>query len=191
MKPDARLAAEAFLVGLTPLIPLPILDELVRAWLLRRGIREVAADQGVSLPASVVGRLAGEQAGCVMGCIIGVLCWPLRKLFRTVFYFLTIKECMDTMAQGAVRIEMVRRACELGLLPAESEHVRTAILQTLKQDLGSPVTGLFRHKDERGKIERVGNLSVRTVYWLVDAAGGVAACDIFSQRVQALSAGEE
>lgn len=191
MKPDARLAAKAFGIGLTPIIPLPILDELVRAFLLRRGIQQVAAEMGVMLPSVSIQRLARERKGCVLGCLIGVLWWPIRKFFRTVLYFLTIKECMDTMAEGAVRIEMVRRACECGALPSRTDEVRDLIFETLKSHMGSPVTGLFQHKGAPGHIELEGRWSVRAVYWLVDASGGVATCDAFSERLAALTQAEE
>lgn len=191
MKPNRSLAAKAFAIGLTPIIPLPIVDELVRTWLLRRGIRQVAAEHGVTLESKALKRLASDRGGCLLGCLVGVVWWPIRKLFRTMFYFLTVKDCLDTMAEGAVRIEMIRRACEAGVLPARTELVREAMFQTLKAEMGSPVTGIFRHRGAPGDIALEGDWSVRCVYWLVDASGGVATCDAFSERLAALSAAEE
>jgi hypothetical protein len=191
MKPNQSLAAKAFAIGLTPIIPLPFLDELVRTWLLRRGIRQVAAEHGVTLADKALKRLASDRGGCLIGCLIGVVWWPIRKLFRTMFYFLTIKECLDTMAEGAVRIEMVRRAGETGVLPDKVELVREAMFQTLKADMGSPVTGIFRHKGAPGDIALGEDWSVRCVYWLVDASGGAATCDAFSERLAALTSAEE
>jgi hypothetical protein len=191
VKPNKSLAAKAFAIGLTPIIPLPILDQLVRKWLLRRGIRQVAAEHGVTLTDKALKQLASDRRGCLIGCLIGVVWWPIRKLFRTMFYFLTIKECLDTMAEGAVRIEMIRRACETGVLPAQVEPVCEAMFQALKADMGSPVTRIFRHKGAPGDIALEGDWSVRCVYWLVDASGGVAACSAFSERLAALISAEE
>jgi len=191
MKADPRLAAKAIGIGLTPIIPLPVVDELLRAWLLRRGIRQVAAEQGVALSAQAVSRLAHERKGCALGCLIGLVWWPIRKFLRTLFYFLTVKECMDSMAEGAIRIEMVRRACEAGVLPSQSERVREVMFETLKSDMGSVVSGLVRHRGAPGHITLEGSWSVRWVYWLVDAGGGVATCDAFSDRLRALTGMEE
>ena len=191
MKPNQSLAAKAFAIGLTPIIPLPFLDELVRTWLLRRGVREVAAEHDVVFTDKALKRLTSGRQGCLIGCIIGVVWWPIRKLFRTMFYFLTIKECLDTMVEGALRIEMIRRACESGVLPAEVELVRDAMFQALKEDMGSPVTGIIRHRGAPGAIPLEGEWSVRCVYWLVDASGGGAACDAFSERLAALTSAEE
>ena len=114
MKRNTVIASTAFLVGLTPFIPLPFLDDLVRTRLLRRSFRLVAASEGLTLQKAGLRWLAADRPGCVFSCLTPALVWPITKLFKTVFYFLTIKECMDWMAEAAIRAEMVRRACVAG-----------------------------------------------------------------------------
>lgn len=90
------LVTHAVLVGLTPLIPVPLLDDLVKNYFRRRMVRALAAASGRALSDEDLDALASErERGCLTGCLYTVLVYPLKAIFRKVFYFLEIKRAVD------------------------------------------------------------------------------------------------
>jgi len=90
------LVTHAVLVGLTPLIPVPLLDDLVKNYFRRRMVRGLAASAGRALSEEELDALASEkERGCLTGCFFNVLVYPLKAVFRKVFYFLEIKRAVD------------------------------------------------------------------------------------------------
>lgn len=90
------LVTHAVLVGLTPLIPVPVVDDLVKSHLLRRMVRELAAGRGGRLSHEEVEALTTERGdGCLGGCLGQALLYPLKKVFRKVFFFLEWKRAAD------------------------------------------------------------------------------------------------
>jgi hypothetical protein len=90
------LVTYAVLAGLTPLIPIPILDDLAKNYFRKRLVRGLAAEAGRQLSEKDVGALAAEQErGCLTGCLITALVYPLKAVFRKVFYFLEWKRAAD------------------------------------------------------------------------------------------------
>src|ERR1043165_9391338 len=90
------LVTHAVLVGLTPLIPVPLLDDLVKNYFRRRMVRSLAASAGRTLDEKELDALASErERGCLTGCLYTVLVYPLKAVFRKVFYFLEIKRAVD------------------------------------------------------------------------------------------------
>ena len=86
----------AVLTGLTPLIPVPFLDDVVKNYFRRRLVRQLAASHGRQLSAAELDALAGEDdGGCLRGCVTTVLVYPLKKVFAKVFYFLEWKRAAD------------------------------------------------------------------------------------------------
>ena len=90
------LVTHAVLVGLTPLIPVPLLDDLVKNYFRRRMVRGLAASAGRVLSDKELGALASEaERGCLTGCLVTALVYPLKAVFRKVFYFLEWKRAVD------------------------------------------------------------------------------------------------
>jgi len=90
------LVTHAVLVGLTPLIPVPLLDDVVKNYFRRRMVRGLAASAGRALSEEELDALASErERGCLTGCLFTVLVYPLKAIFRKVFYFLEIKRAVD------------------------------------------------------------------------------------------------
>lgn len=86
----------ALLAGLTPLIPIPLLDDLAKNYFRKRLVRSVAADAGRRLSEEEVGALSAErERGCITGCLITALVYPLKSVFRKLFYFLEWKRAAD------------------------------------------------------------------------------------------------
>jgi hypothetical protein len=90
------LVTHAVLVGLTPLIPVPLLDDLVKSYFRKRMVRGLASSAGRSLDEKELDALSSEaERGCLTGCLFAVLVYPLKAIFRKVFYFLEIKRAVD------------------------------------------------------------------------------------------------
>ena len=90
------LVTHAVLVGLTPLIPVPLLDDVVKNYFRRRMVRALAASAGRTLDEKELDALASEaERGCLTGCLFTVIVYPLKAIFRKVFYFLEIKRAVD------------------------------------------------------------------------------------------------
>lgn len=90
------LVTHAVLTGLTPLIPVPLLDDLVKGYFRKRLVRSLAASAGRTLTDEELNALASEaEGGCLRGCVGTVLVYPLKAIFRKVFYFLEWKRAVD------------------------------------------------------------------------------------------------
>lgn len=96
-----RLITYTVLVGLTPLIPLPIFDDLVKSFFYRSLIRSLASAHQISLSEPEVNALTEEPNG---GCVIGCLSWVIKTLFfdyllkrviRKVLFFLEWQRAID------------------------------------------------------------------------------------------------
>ncbi|HWS53123.1 MAG TPA: hypothetical protein VN228_03320 [Pyrinomonadaceae bacterium] len=94
------LVTYAVLTGLTPLIPVPVLDDVVKGYFRRRLVRGLAAARGRALSEEEVAALADEGGdGCLRGCVVQAVVYPLKKIFRKVFYFLEWKRAADLTSQ--------------------------------------------------------------------------------------------
>ncbi|MBV9927098.1 MAG: hypothetical protein JOZ96_18915 [Acidobacteria bacterium] len=90
------LLTYAVLTGLTPLIPVPLVDDLVKNYFRKRLVRSLAASAGRALSAEELDALASErEGGCLRGCAVAVLVYPLKAVFRKIFYFLEWKRAVD------------------------------------------------------------------------------------------------
>jgi hypothetical protein len=86
----------AVLTGLTPLIPVPVVDDLAKNYFRRRLARAVAAARGRTLSSEELDALTAERkGGCLGGCLGMLVVYPLKKIFRKVFYFLEWKRAVD------------------------------------------------------------------------------------------------
>lgn len=90
------LVAHAVLVGVTPLIPVPVLDDLTKKYFRKRLVRSLAAANGRTLGDEELSALVRErERGCLSGCLVAVFIYPLKAIFRKVFYFLEWKRAAD------------------------------------------------------------------------------------------------
>ena len=90
------LVAHAVLTGLTPLIPVPVVDDVAKNYFRKRLVRRLAAAQGRGLSGEELSALTKEKGrGCIRGCLVAVLVYPLKAVFRKVFYFLEWKRAVD------------------------------------------------------------------------------------------------
>lgn len=90
------LVTHAVLVGLTPLIPVPVLDDIAKGYFRKRLVRSLAASHNRSLSEKELDALVSEkEGGCLRGCMSAVIVYPLKSVFRKIFYFLEWKRAVD------------------------------------------------------------------------------------------------
>ncbi|MCA1635821.1 MAG: hypothetical protein LC802_19560 [Acidobacteria bacterium] len=94
------LVTYAIFVGLTPLIPVPFVDDLAQSYFRRRLVRLLAASHGRALGPEDLDALVAERGGgCLSGCVVQAVVYPLKKVFRKIFYFLEWKRAADLTSQ--------------------------------------------------------------------------------------------
>src|SRR5215207_4662822 len=149
------LVTHAVLTGLTPLIPVPLLDDLVKAYFRKRLVRSLAASAGRTLSDEELNALASEaEGGCLRGCVMSALVYPLKAVFRKVFYFLEWKRAVDLTSRTyhfghLVGHALRRRGGAPSLLDtygarAVSEAVEAVCREAPIKPLESAVGGTFR-----------------------------------------------
>ncbi len=149
-----RLTFFSVLGGLCPLIPVPFMDDWALSQVQRRMIWEVARRRGVPLPPEAAKILTGGEDSGWPGCL-GAVGWVFRevvgailgKLFRTVFYFLTIRRSVrrssETLHLGYLFDHSLKGEKEVTASQARS--IRQAVLATLKEVDAQPIyRTLFR-----------------------------------------------
>lgn len=98
---DWLIYADATFAGLSVLIPIPLVD-LFFEWLFkRRMVQTIAKRNGRAISADAVHEINRGRFGCWPGCLL----WPvmltlefLKRFYRTVLYFLTIKAASDQLS---------------------------------------------------------------------------------------------
>jgi hypothetical protein len=96
VRQQRSLVSYSVLAGLTPLIPVPFVDDLVKNYFRKRLLRSLAAEAGRALSEEELKALAAEQErGCLTGCLLTAVAYPLKAVFRKLFYFLEWKRAAD------------------------------------------------------------------------------------------------
>jgi len=149
------LVTHAVLTGLTPLIPVPLVDDLVKSYFRKRLVRSLAASAGRALSDEEANALASEpEGGCLSGCVGAVLVYPLKAVFRKIFYFLEWKHAVDLTSRTyhfgyLVGHALRRREGAPSLLDAHgaravNEAIEAVCREAPIKPLESAVGGTFR-----------------------------------------------
>ncbi len=152
---QGSLVTYAVLTGLTPLIPVPVVDDVVKDYFRRRLVRALAVGRGRVLTDAEVAALSTERGeGCMRGCAVQAVVYPLKKIFRKVFYFLEWKRAADLTSQTyhfgyLIGYALEARAGAPTLLDAHgAERVGWAVAQVCREAPIRPVErvvgGTFR-----------------------------------------------
>ena len=131
---DTHQLTSVVMIGASALIPVPFLDDVVKAYLEKRLFSDVAKREGLSLSKEERDRLTHEQSGgcCAGGCLKSAFLYPFKKLFRKIFYFLEIKRAIDqsttALAQAWLfRLTLYRDLWKPGGDLESCDRVRNAI----------------------------------------------------------------
>ena len=137
---------DATLAGLAILIPLPLVDVLFEWIFKRRMPQAIAKRNGRTLTPETVRQLNRGQFSC-LGCLL----WPLelvwlllKRTYRTILYFLTVKEATDKLSYYWHRAYLLDKMMERGDLDnLESAALAAqALHQVLESITTSPLTQL-------------------------------------------------
>jgi len=148
------LIGHSILVGLTPLVPVPILDDRLRSYFERRLTREIAARRGITLDEDDL-RMVGEGPGQDFWAELrrGALLLPVRLLLRKVFLFLNVKRASDAASATYNRGYLLDVALAAQAHPPHrrAEELRAAIDGTLLDTPHSPIGTAVRLSFEGSK----------------------------------------
>lgn len=140
---DWALYADATFAGLSPLIPIPLLDLAFEWFFKRRMLGVIAKRRGRSLQPAVYQTINRGQ-GCAEGCLL----WPVKLIFvllkrisRKLLYFLTIKEATDQLSHYWHRAFLLDYMLALGHLDTveSAEIARQALDKVLDTPDTSPL----------------------------------------------------
>ena len=118
---DWRRYASATLAGLTPIIPLPLVDDVVESLLARRVPAAVADAHGQTLDPAVAALFKSSKtwrqraSGCLMTPVWFLIKLPL-KLFKKLLIFLTVRSVANKLAEHWTRAYLIDVALRRGEL---------------------------------------------------------------------------
>lgn len=141
------IITHAVLTGLTPLIPIPILDDLVKSYFQRRLVRQLAESYRRPLSDQDVCTLADDPGGgCLSGCLGGAFLLPFKVIFRKLFFFLEWKRAADTVSRTYHQGYLLEWALQEGWFPHQRTvvDVRAAIDSVLHEVGTGPVEQAVR-----------------------------------------------
>ena len=143
---DWPIYVDATLAGLAILIPIPLLDVLFEWIFKRRMPQAIAKRNGRSLSQETIRQLNQSKFSC-LGCLL----WPLelvwlllKRTYRTILYFLTIKDASDKLSYYWHRAYLLDLMMQRGDLAGaeESAMAAEALHQVLNDLTISPLTQL-------------------------------------------------
>jgi hypothetical protein len=140
---DWAIYADATFAGLSPLIPIPLLDLAFEWFFKRRLLGSITRRRGRPLQPAVY-QTMNRGEGCAEGCLL----WPVKLIFvllkrisRKLLYFLTIKEATDQLSHYWHRAFLLDYMLALGHLdtPESAEIARQALDKVLSTPDTSPL----------------------------------------------------
>jgi uncharacterized protein (DUF697 family) len=143
----------AVLAGLCPLIPLPFIDDIALEFVRKQLLTSLFAAYQIELtPAHLAALLQTEKSNRLVGCLVGIVLYPIKKIFRKIFFVLSVKDCVDSASVVLHEGLLVRHALATGLVdrasldagPETLLALNRAIRATCKQTDTRPVNQVFR-----------------------------------------------
>jgi uncharacterized protein (DUF697 family) len=144
------LLAHAALVALTPLIPLPFVDDVAKNRLQRRMVHALADRRGVVVAARSVETIADDESAVLAGIGRSLALVPIRFVLRRLLLVLRGKSIVDLASRTYHRGFLVDAAFAYRLCepagPATARELRAAIDEVLATVpiASSPVTHAIR-----------------------------------------------
>ena len=150
------ISSHSILIGLTPIIPIPFADDLAKAYFQQRMVRKLAESYEQTLSIQDLKTLTNEEAqGCFPGCLTSVLFYPIKKLFRKIFFFLKWKRAIDTVSHFYHKGYLIEYSLEQGLLTPKGEYsagqIRKAIEATCQEIGTNPIEKAVRTTFDHSK----------------------------------------
>jgi hypothetical protein len=158
-----RVAFHAVASGLTPLIPIPYLDDYALRQVRERMVRAVLKEGGLSTPAKAVSVLAGSHVtstlgGRLLSMLKSLMLLPFRRVWRRAFLVLWVKDCVDMASYSLHHGYLLQHAVARGDLSASTLdgdtplRVHDAILAACKEVDSRPINQLLVRLFEGSKL---------------------------------------
>jgi hypothetical protein len=144
---DWIIYADATFAGLSVLVPIPLLDVAFEQLFRRRMPGVIGKRNGRSLPKETIRELNRQPSGWLQSCLgwpILILFTFLKRLYRTILYFLTIKDASDNLSLYWHRAFLLDSMIRSGYVddPATMPIAAEALRQLLAEITTSPLTRL-------------------------------------------------
>lgn len=163
LAPPVRImAAYSILCGLTPLIPVPFLDDVVQERITRRMIVELAQYRSVTLSQQQVEALSAPptSGGLFRRVASAVVLYPVKKVLRKTFLVLEGKRAVDLVAHTYALAWLIDAAIRTGIFPGNGVlspvDIRSAAEQACAKRNTSPIEHAVRKvlDESRGSISK-------------------------------------
>jgi hypothetical protein len=150
------ISSHSILIGLTPIIPIPFADDFAKNYFQERMVRKLAENYNYSLSSEDLKIITSEEhKGCLPGCLTSILFYPLKKLFRKIFFFLEWKRAIDTVSKFYHKGYLIDYALSKELLAPKGSYnitqLRNAIDQTCQEVGTNPIEKTVKATFDRSK----------------------------------------
>jgi hypothetical protein len=133
------------LVGLTPLIPIPVLDDLVKGFFYRKLVQSLAAAHQLSLSPEEISALSEERSkGCLYGCLFGTFEFLIKRLVRKIIFILEWRRAIDLVTHTYYMGHLLDYAFEQGWYTSGGVEQATRLREAIEQTRAGANTNLVK-----------------------------------------------
>ena len=155
------------LVGLSPLIPIPVVDDLIAAALCRWRVKYLAAQYGLTLTKEEVKTLADlQQTGCLGEVKKRAFGYVLKEIFQKMLFWLEAGRVANLLALSYYDGVLLDYSFAEGLYkpgnPAEAQRLRNNIMVVRQGANFRQLTNLL--KSSSSHTWKMGTQFIRDVY---------------------------
>ena len=155
------------LVGLSPLIPIPVVDDLITAALCRWRVKYLAAQYGLTLTKEEIKTLADlQQTGCLNEVKKRSVGYIVKEILQNMLFWLEAGRVANLLAQSYYDGVLLDYAFAEGLYktgnPAEAQRLRHNIILVRQGANFRQLTNLL--KSSSSHTRNLGNQFIRDVY---------------------------
>ena len=140
----ASITTSAIMAGICALSPVPFIDDLFIGAIRRHAVRRIFRARGKELTWGQARALTRSNRNVVLGCLLGVVVYPIRKIFRKVFYIFTVKEAVEVATRLLHQGRLVEHALAAGSLSVDelgtSKEPLARLNLTIQQTCGEANT---------------------------------------------------
>jgi hypothetical protein len=138
------------LVGLSPLIPIPVVDDLIAAALCRWRVKYLAGQYGLTLTKDEIKTLADlQQTGCLGGLTKRTFGYVLKEIFQDMLFWLAAGRVANLLAQSYYDGVLLDCAFAEGMYKpgnlAEAKRLRKNIILVRQGVNFRQLTNLLKH----------------------------------------------
>jgi uncharacterized protein (DUF697 family) len=125
----ASVVTYSVMGGLCPLIPVPFIDDIILSVIRKRMVASLCQAHQLSPSKAAIKALSKEKSGCALGCLFSVVAYPVKKILKKVFFFLSIKGAVDTTSTMLHRGYLLNHCLVSGVLNAATLEDQASLLR--------------------------------------------------------------